>query len=49
MWMHRLQLRLRLVVAQVMIERETSFVLAYLLHGSRIAACWLACAEMRWW
>lgn len=46
--MHRLLLlSLCLIVAEVMIEGKTSFVLADLLHGRRIAACWMTCAEMR--
>lgn len=38
---------LNLIVAQVVVERETSLVLADLLHGRRIAACWMTGAEMR--
>lgn len=47
MLLHRLLLGLLLVVAQVMVERKASLVLTDLLHGSRIAACWLTGAEMR--
>lgn len=43
--MHRLVLCLHLIVAEVMVERQTSFVLADLLHGRRIAACWMTGAE----
>lgn len=45
--MHRLVLSLNLIVAEVMVEREASLVLADLLHGRRIAACWLTGAVMR--
>lgn len=47
MLMHRLLLRLHLIVAEVVVERQASLVLADLLHGRRIAACWLTGAEMR--
>lgn len=40
-------LGLDLIVAEVVIERKTSLVLADLLHGRRIAACWLTGSEMR--
>lgn len=49
MWMHRLLLSLHLIVAEMVVEREASLVLVDLLQGSRIAACWMTCAEMRWW
>lgn len=44
--MHRLLLGLHLIVAEVVVEREASLVLADLLHGRRIAACWMTGAEM---
>lgn len=40
--------RLDLIVAEVVVEREASLVLADLLQGRRIAACWMTVAEMRW-
>lgn len=44
--MHRLVLRLHLIVAEMVVERKTALVLADLLHGRRIAACWMTGAEM---
>lgn len=48
MLQHRLLLSLNLIVAEVMVEREASLVLADLLHGRRTAACWMTRAEMGW-